>query len=103
MYISKEFRTNWKLKEMKRNNPLIYFTLLRKQCISVPYLNRKMIPGKELYLVFTMRPQGGSAGLFALQLPSQYLPTNFKYFISTALLNFQVHLSTPTGSEVRNH
>lgn len=81
MHILKEFRTNRKLREMKRNNPLIYFTLLRRQHILVPYFNTKMIWGKELYLIFTMHPQGLNAGLSALQLPNRYLPTNFKYLI----------------------
>lgn len=43
VHILREFRTNWKLKEMKGNNPLMYFILLRRHYISVPYFNRKTI------------------------------------------------------------
>lgn len=90
MHILRELRTNWKLKEMKGNNPLMYFILLRRHYISVPYFNRKTIWGKGLHLIFTLHPQWRSAGLFALQLPidTYWLTLNSLFRLHCSIFKF---------------
>ena len=90
MHILREFRTNWKLREMKANNPLMYFILLRRHYISVPYFNRKTIWGNGLHLIFTMHPQWLSAGLFALQLPinTYWLTLNSLFKLPCSIFKF---------------